>query len=97
LTKLRRQTRRTRSIEAGSNISLMIPIEVGHHSEMMSATSAGANQPSGRERREIGGSGYIQFYEAEAQPCSEIALIACIPNLSTLSFRRLAEPPALVP
>jgi hypothetical protein len=70
----------------------MIPIEVGHHSEMMSATSAGANQPSGRERREIGGSGYIQFYEAEAQTCSEIALIACIPNLSTLSFRRLAGP-----
>jgi hypothetical protein len=40
----------------------MIPIEVGHHSEMMSATSARANQPCGREHREIGGSGYIQLF-----------------------------------
>jgi len=36
-----------------------------------------------RERREIGGAGYSQLFEGEAQPCSEMAPTACTPNLST--------------
>src|SRR3954464_14863140 len=41
------------------------------------------------ERREIGGAGYSQPFEADAQARSETALTACTPNLSTLpSFPR---------
>jgi transposase len=36
------------------------------------------------ERREVGGTGYSQLLEANARPCSEMALTAGTPNVSTL-------------
>jgi len=36
------------------------------------------------DRREVGGAGYGQPFEAQAQPCAEVALTTGTPNFSTL-------------
>jgi len=41
-----------------------------------------------RERREVGGAGYSQPFETQAQPRAEIALTAGTPNFSTLPTAR---------
>ena len=41
-------------------------------------------RPLSRERREVGGAGYPESFEARAQPCPEVALTAGTPNFSTL-------------